>query len=66
MLWLYAGRDLAQPTGTSMQVLRGLSAGHDFTLHLFPGAPHPLFDRSGFPPELFPAVAGWLTAHGLA
>ena len=25
VLWLYAGRDLAQPTGTSMDILRGLS-----------------------------------------
>jgi dienelactone hydrolase len=66
VLWLYAGHDLAQPAGTSMQVLRGLLAGHDFTLHLFPDAPHPLFDRNGFPPALFPAVAGWLGAHGLA
>jgi dienelactone hydrolase len=66
VLWLYGGQDRAEPAGTSMQVLRGLSAGHDFTLHLFPDAPHPLFDRNGFPPALFPAVAGWLGAHGLA
>jgi hypothetical protein len=66
VIWLYAGRDFAQPTGTSMQLLRGLSAGHDFRVELFPNAPHPLFDRSGFPPGLFPLAAEWLRAHGLA
>jgi len=66
VLWLYAGRDRAQPAGTSMQLLKTLSAGHDFTTVLFPSAPHPLFDQSGFPPELFPRVADWLRAHQLA
>ena len=66
VLWLYAGRDRAQPAGTSMQLLKTLSAGHDFTTVLFPSAPHPLFDQSGFPPELFPRVAEWLRAHQLA
>ncbi|MFL6005956.1 MAG: alpha/beta hydrolase family protein [Gaiellaceae bacterium] len=65
VLWLYAGRDRAQPAGTSMQLLKTLSAGHDFTTVLFPTAPHPLFDQSGFPPELFPRVADWLRAHQL-
>jgi dienelactone hydrolase len=65
VLWLYGGQDRAEPAGTSIQVLRGLSAGHDFTTQLFPSAPHPLFDRDGFPPELFPAVASWLGAQGL-
>src|SRR6266540_2470761 len=53
VLWLYAGRDRAQPTGTSMEILRTLSAGHDFTTALFADAPHPLFDENGFPPNLF-------------
>jgi uncharacterized protein len=66
VLWLYGGRDRAQPAGTSMQLLKTLSAGHDFTTVLFPTAPHPLFDQSGFPPELFPRVADWLRAHQLA
>ena len=66
VLWLYAGRDFAQPTGTSMEILRGLSAGHDFTTVLFPNALHPLFDQSGFPPTLFPTATDWLRQHGLA
>jgi uncharacterized protein len=66
VLWLYAGRDFAQPTGTSMEILRGLSAGHDFTTVLFPEASHPLFDQNGFPASLFPTAADWLTKHGLA
>ena len=49
-----------------MQLLKTLSAGHDFTTMLFPNAPHPLFDEDGFPPELFPRVAEWLRAHQLA
>jgi hypothetical protein len=49
-----------------MQLLKTLSPGHDFTTVLFPSAPHPLFDQSGFPPELFPRVAEWLRAHQLA
>ena len=65
VLWLYGGQDRAQPAGTSMQVLRGLSTGHDFTTRLFPSAPHPLFDRDGFPSELFPAVIGWLAERSL-
>ena len=66
VLWLYAGRDFAQPTGTSMQILRGLATGHDFTTVLFPEALHPLFDQKGFPPTLFPTASGWLKQHGLA
>jgi pimeloyl-ACP methyl ester carboxylesterase len=65
-LWLYAGRDRAQPAGTSMEILRGLSAGHDFTTVLFPDAPHPLFDQTGFPPDLFATATDWLRQHGLA
>jgi len=64
-LWLYAGRDRAQPAGTSMEILRGLSAGHDFTTVLFPDAPHPLFDQTGFPPDLSATATNWLRQHGL-
>jgi dienelactone hydrolase len=65
VLWLYAGQDRAQPTGTSMEVLRGLSGGHDFTTTLFPSAPHSLFDQRGFPPDLFAKSTDWLKRHGL-
>ena len=65
VLWLYAGQDRNQPTGTSMTILRGLSAGHDFATALFPDAPHSLFDEQGFPPTLLPTVTDWLGAHGL-
>jgi dipeptidyl aminopeptidase/acylaminoacyl peptidase len=65
VLWLYGGDDRNQPTGRSMQLLRGLAAGHDFETALYPGAPHSLFDRAGFPDGLFARVAGWLTAHSL-
>ena len=62
VLWLYAGQDRAQPTGTSMEVLRGLSGGHDFTTTLFPSAPH---SQRGFPPDLFAKSTDWLKRHGL-
>lgn len=65
VLWLYGGADRNQPTGRSMQLLRGLSTGHDFETALFPSAPHSLFDRAGFPDGLFARVAGWLAAHSL-
>jgi dienelactone hydrolase len=65
VLWLYAGRDRNQPAGSSMDVLRALSAGHDFATALFPDAPHPLFTESGFPPEMFPTAAEWLRKHQL-
>ena len=66
VLWLYAGQDRAQPTGRSMETLRVLTPGRDFTIALFPSAPHPLFDQSGFPSGLFPTVGDWLRLHGLA
>jgi pimeloyl-ACP methyl ester carboxylesterase len=66
VLWLYGGRDRQQPAGTSMDILRGLSAGHDFVTVVFPNASHSLFDERGFPPDLFAAGAGWLQQHGLA
>jgi pimeloyl-ACP methyl ester carboxylesterase len=65
VLWLYGGRDRNQPAGTSMEILRGLSAGHDFTTLLFPNASHGLFDQSGFPPDLFATSADWLRQQGL-
>lgn len=66
VLWLYAGQDRAQPTGRSMEIVRSLAGGHDFTTVLFPNAPHPLFDQSGFPPDLFATATEWLRQHGLA
>jgi len=65
VLWLFGGADRNQPTGRSMQLLSGLTAGHDFETVLYPAAPHSLFDRAGFPDGLFARVAGWLTAHSL-
>src|SRR5262249_40817104 len=39
VLWLYGGPALNQPTGRSMQLLRGLSGGHDFEMALYASAP---------------------------
>ena len=49
VLWIYAGRDGAQPVQHSREILRGLSAGHDFAVEYYASAPHPLFDATGFP-----------------
>ena len=65
VLWLYGGADRNQPTGTSMELLRELSAGHDFTTRLYPSAPHSLFDADGFPAGMFDAATAWLRLHGL-
>jgi dienelactone hydrolase len=66
VLWLYAGQDRAQPAGRSMEILRGLSTGHDFNIAFFASAPHSLFDQRGFPPDLFAKSTDWLKQHGLA
>jgi pimeloyl-ACP methyl ester carboxylesterase len=65
VLWLYGGQDRIQPAGTSMNVRRGLSAGHDFTIAFFASASHSLFDRRGFPPDLFATSTDWLKQNGL-
>jgi dienelactone hydrolase len=65
VMWLYGGQDRNQPAGTSMDILRGLSAGHDFTIAFFASASHSLFDQRGFPPDLFPTSTDWLKQHGL-
>jgi alpha-beta hydrolase superfamily lysophospholipase len=68
MLWLYGSDDRAVPPDTSIAILRGLmsESPRDFTIHLYPGAPHPLFSRSGFPVGMFADVASWLRGRGLA
>jgi pimeloyl-ACP methyl ester carboxylesterase len=65
VLWLYGGQDRNQPAGTSIEILRGLSAGHDFTTAFFANSPHSLFDERGFPPDLFATSGDWLKEHGL-
>jgi dienelactone hydrolase len=68
MLWLYGSDDRAVPPDTSIGILRGLMSERprDFTIHLYPGAPHPLFSSTGFPAGMFADVASWLRGHGLA
>jgi dienelactone hydrolase len=66
VLWLYAGQDRAQPIQHSREILRALSAGHDFAVEYYPAAPHPLFDATGFPTGLFATVRDWLGEHKLA
>jgi dienelactone hydrolase len=67
MLWLYGRDDRSVPPDTSSSLLRGLLAEspRDFTIHLYDGAPHPLFSRSGFPTGMFADVGAWLDGHRL-
>ena len=66
VLWLYAGRDRAQPVQHSREILKEVSAGHDFAVEYYAAAPHSLFDVNGFPAGLFGTVRDWLAAHRLA
>jgi len=67
MLWLYGSDDRAEPPDTSVSLLRQLLAEstRDFEIHLYSGAPHPLFSQAGFPSGMFGDVSGWLLAHRL-
>ena len=65
VLWLYGGQDRAQPTQHSMEILRALSPGHDFTTAYYPKAPHSLFDANGFPAGLYDSAGAWLSSHSL-
>lgn len=67
MLWLYGSDDRAEPPHTSISILHGLMSEvpRDFTIHLYGGAPHPLFSRAGFAPGMFADVGAWLGARGL-
>ncbi len=67
MLWLYGTDDRAVPPNTSISILRGLmgEAPRDHTIHLYDGAPHPLFSRAGFAAGMFADVGAWLGARGL-
>jgi dienelactone hydrolase len=67
MLWLYGSDDRSVPPNTSISLLRGLmsESPRDFTIHLYGGAPHPLFSPSGFPAGMFADAGQWLRGHGL-
>jgi dienelactone hydrolase len=65
VLWLYGGRDRAQPTQHSREILHDLSASHDFAVEYYPAAPHPLFEPTGFPAGMFGTIRDWLAAHRL-
>jgi dienelactone hydrolase len=65
VLWLYGGRDRAQPVQHSREILRDLSAGHDFAVEYYAAAPHPLFEPTGFPAGMFGTIGDWLAAHHL-
>jgi hypothetical protein len=67
MLWLYGSEDRAQPPNTSISLLRQLlvESTRDFEIHLYAGAPHPLFSEAGFPPGMFGDVSRWLLTHRL-
>jgi uncharacterized protein len=78
-IWLYGGLDKIIPDRLSVRRLEPIARepGRDFTIAVFPNANHALVEtRTGltaemlrsdrFAPGLFPRVAAWLRAHGLA
>ena len=66
VLWLYGGNDHAQPTQRSIEIVRSLESRHAFAEALFPNAPHPLLDASGFVPGVFGTILDWLRRNALA
>ena len=66
-LWLYGGRDLAQPTARDEAVLARLRVrGKPFAVVTYPDAGHGLLDVPASDPRALPAVVVWIrqTARG--
>jgi hypothetical protein len=49
----------------SREILRDLSAGHDFAVGYYPAAPHPLFEPTAFPAGMFGTIRDWLATRRL-
>ena len=76
MLWMYGSDDRNIPTELSVDRLRSVRAGHDFTWVVLPTTHTPLVlptgllsslpQSPGFDPRFFPALASWLRREHLA
>ena len=63
-LWLLGGRDQEIPLAASMAILKRLKAsGKDYTIKVYPGANHGLFDVPPTSPRALPDTLAWLRSH---
>jgi hypothetical protein len=62
-LWEFGTADDHTPFTESVQVLRGLKSGHDFTVLVFPGAGHGLLDNPPTDPAAIPKLITWVERH---
>jgi uncharacterized protein len=64
VLWLLGGRDQEIPLRATLAVLDRLRrAGKDYTVKVYPGAGHGLFDRRPTSPRALPDTLAWLRSH---
>jgi dienelactone hydrolase len=61
-LWLFGGADRNVPAGTSAEALRRIEKrrGKDWTIVVFPGAGHGLFDNPPTDPRAAPLAEAWI------
>jgi alpha-beta hydrolase superfamily lysophospholipase len=61
-LWLFGGADRNLPAGTSAEALRRIEKrrGKDWTIVVFPGAGHGLFDNPPTDPRAAPLAEAWI------
>jgi uncharacterized protein len=74
-LWLYGSDDRNVPTELCLERLDAVKSGHDYSAVVLPTAHTPLVlptgllsslpQSPGFDPRFFPAIADWLSKHGL-
>jgi uncharacterized protein len=64
ILWLLAGRDKEVPLRASLAILKRLArAGKDYSVKVYPGAGHGLFDVPPTSPKAMPDTLAWLRSH---
>jgi uncharacterized protein len=64
-LWLIAGHDQEIPLTATLKILNKLkAAGKDYTIHVYPGANHGLFNVPPTAPQAMPDTLDWLRTRG--
>ena len=62
-LWLFGGADRNVPPVQSVAELRSIKDGKDWTIVVYPGAGHGLFDTPPTDPRAAPAAEKWIREH---
>jgi alpha-beta hydrolase superfamily lysophospholipase len=62
-LWLFGGADRNIPPVQSVAELRSIKDGKDWTIVVYPGAGHGLFDTPPTDPRAAPAAEKWIREH---